>query len=56
MLRSCEWVILRGMSQRKYMFFTMFFLLALLVLTSVAWRDYVLTQSANGLSIFSSRF
>jgi hypothetical protein len=40
------------MSKRKYMFFTLFFLLALLLLSSVAWRDYVLSQTANGLSVF----
>lgn len=30
------------MSQKQYMFLTMFFLLALLVLTSAAWHEFVL--------------
>jgi hypothetical protein len=35
--------ILLGMTQRAYRFFTLFFLLALLVLSSAAMRDFLLS-------------
>lgn len=35
------YAILLGMTQRAYRFFTLFFLLALLVLTSAAMREYM---------------
>ncbi|TSC60978.1 MAG: hypothetical protein Athens041674_914 [Parcubacteria group bacterium Athens0416_74] len=40
------------MSQKKYTFFTIFFFIALLLLTSAMWRDYVISQSAAGLGVF----
>lgn len=40
------------MSQRTYTFFTIFFFLALLILSSAVWREYVLSQGAAGLSVF----
>lgn len=40
------------MTQKKYAFFTIFFLIVLLILTSAAWRDYVMSQSAAGNGIF----
>jgi hypothetical protein len=35
------------MSQKKYTFFTIFFVLALLALSSVAWKDYVVSLIAG---------
>lgn len=40
------------MSQNRYTFFTIFFLVALLVLTSVAWKDYLDTSEVNEIRIF----
>lgn len=40
------------MSQKKYALYTVFFLVALFLLTSVAWRDYVLSHAASGAGLF----
>ncbi len=36
------------MSQKKYTYFTIFFVVALLVLSSVAWKDYVVSLGVAG--------
>jgi hypothetical protein len=41
------------MSQRRYTFFTLFFILALLILSSVAMRDYVSGTTVEASEVIS---